>query len=134
MLKVARLPHKKPRRQICPPFVAKLPLTSMEVPKVPRLPRKASLRCKASRLPRKKPRRQIFFFYRIAERAVKHCRSSRSTTRGGMVKTPWHLQNRKTNKQTNTPQKHQTKNTNKSQTTSQRQVSEGGVKQTVKRR
>ena len=28
-----------------PPFVAKLPLTSMEVPKVPRLPRKASLRC-----------------------------------------------------------------------------------------
>ena len=88
VLKVSRLPHKKPRRQICPPsspsfrghlwryrkyhachakwawsaesvtpatqkaaasnmspFVAKLPRTSMEVLKVPRLPRKSSLRC-----------------------------------------------------------------------------------------
>ena len=42
-----------PKRSSC---VAELPLTSMEVPKVPRLPRKSRLR---SRLPRKIQRRQI---------------------------------------------------------------------------
>ena len=45
VLKGSRLPHKKPRASNMSPFVAKLPLTSMEVPKVPHLPRAASLRC-----------------------------------------------------------------------------------------
>ena len=43
------------------------------------------------------------FFYRIADRAVKHCRSSRSTTHGGMVKNPLILA-KQGNKQTQTPQ------------------------------
>ena len=30
---------------------------------------------------------KIFFFYCVAERAVKPCRSSRSNTRGGMIKS-----------------------------------------------
>ena len=44
---MSRLPRQKPASNMSP-FVAKLPLTSMEVPKVPRLPRKASLTQKAA--------------------------------------------------------------------------------------
>ena len=47
--------------------------------------------------------RSPLFFYRIAERAVKPCRSSRSTTHGGMVKNPLTLAKQE-NKQTQTPQ------------------------------
>ena len=55
---------------------------------------------KVSRLPHKKP---VFFLYRIADRAVKPCRSSRSTTHGGMVKSPLTLA-KQGNKQTKAPQ------------------------------
>ena len=54
----------------------------------------------------------VFFFKRIAERAVKPCRSSRSTTRGGMVKNPLTLAKQE-NKQTKTPQAKPKTNTTK---------------------
>ena len=68
-----------------------------------------------------------FFFYRTAERAVKHCRSSRYTTRGGMIKNSLTLAKQE-NKQTQTPQ-------NKKQPNHRPAASvRGRVKQTVKRR
>ena len=60
-----------------------------------------------------------FIFYRIAERAVKHCRSSRSTTHGGMVKNPLALarqENKQANKQKTQTQQHKNTTTQTDQT------------------
>ena len=65
------------------------------------------------------------FFYRIADRAVKHCRSSRSTTHGGMVKNPLTLA-KQGNKQTQTPQTKKQSQTQTQPNTDQRQVSGEG--------
>ena len=54
----------------------------------------------------------LAFFYRIADRAVKPCRSSRSTTRGGTVKDPLTLAKQE-NKQTQTPQTKQSQTKHK---------------------
>ena len=73
-------------------------------------------------MPRQSPR---CFFYRIADRAVKPCRSSRSTTHGGMVKSPLTLA-KQGNKQTQTPQTKTSKTKHKHNQTNQRQVSGEG--------
>ena len=54
-----------------------------------------------------------FFFYCVAERAVKPCRSSRSNTRGGMI-NPMTLAKQEANTKTQTTN---TKTTNKQKTT-----------------
>ena len=71
------------------------------------------------------------FFYRIADRAVKHCRSSRSTTHGGMVRNPLTLA-KQGNKQTQTPQTKTSKANHKHNQTPTSGKCQGRVKQMVK--